>query len=237
LINPSFLIVPLEGLLLYKKVGEEYKEPAAAEKLKEKAEAAEASAKVLETKSAEVKKLCSVPPSERKKSGQQRNAQPTKVAPPEKKAKVKTPSKKQSPFSYIGQRVAKFFGDDVFFGTIKKYIEPGAGEFDLWHIVYDDDDQEDFDSKDLRKALNLYKQRRSEDKASKVDAIAGVDAENQAKPKPSRDKGETEEMEVDGGDGGDAATTDEAAPADVPEGVEVSGTVSGTDPVEDQGQT
>ena len=77
-------------------------------------------------------------------------------------------TKKQSPFSFIGLRIAKCFGEDVFFGTIKKYIEPASSEPDLWHIVYDDDDQEDYDAKDLRKAIALYKTKRFKDKASHI---------------------------------------------------------------------
>lgn len=179
--------------------------------MKAKTNAAEAVAKALETKSADVKKHAETPASERKKAGnRKRNGQPTKVAPPEKKAKTKTPSKKQSPFANIGVRVAKYFGDDVFFGTIKRYIEPPSGESDLWHVVYDDDDQEDYDAKDLRKAMALYKQKRSEDKMSVVSGIAGVDAENQAKPKPSKG-GDAED--VPDSENGDVAAE---APAEAP---------------------
>ena len=116
-----------DALLLYKEVGEDIVEPAVEDKVKEKADASEAVAKQLESKSAQVKKHSETPVGQRKKPGKKRNAPPTKQAPPDKRAKTKTPTKKQSPFSFIGLRIAKYFGEDVFFGTIKKYIERALG--------------------------------------------------------------------------------------------------------------
>jgi len=38
----------------------------------------------------------------------------------------------------------------------------------LWHVRYDDDDNEDYDAKDLKKALNLYKANINKDKKNRV---------------------------------------------------------------------
>lgn len=205
-----------DGLVLYKEAGELDKEATSA-KNKLKAQQAEETAKLIVTKSVEVKKHSETPAAERKATARKRGAGPTKSAPPAKVAKGRTPGRKINPFSYVNQRIAKYFGDEVFFGRVKRYIEPTSGEDDLWHIVYDDDDQEDYDGKDLRKAVALYKTKRSEDKVSKVKEIEGLDAENQAKPKPTRDTAEEEEEENDAPAAEDETAAEApAADADAP---------------------
>lgn len=52
----------------------------------------------------------------------------------------------------VGCRVAKHFGDDLFLGRITKCIK-GSG---LWHVKYDDGDEEDFDVKEFNAAKELF---------------------------------------------------------------------------------
>ena len=52
--------------------------------------------------------------------------------------------------SYLNQRIATQFNRGIFFGTI---VSCGEG---LWHILYDDDDEQDMDFEELKKAQSLY---------------------------------------------------------------------------------
>ena len=63
--------------------------------------------------------------------------------------------------SYVGQRIAKEFdGGRVYRGTVRYYVPsdgaggsgPGSG---LWHVVYEDDDEEDLNADELRAAMRL----------------------------------------------------------------------------------
>lgn len=64
---------------------------------------------------------------------------------------------------YIGARVAKRFDGDVYFGSITQYNE----KTQFWHIVYDDDDEEDYDPNDLEEAGILYRKERKGDDPKK----------------------------------------------------------------------
>lgn len=56
-------------------------------------------------------------------------------------------------------RVAKYFDDGLFFGTITKY----DGKANFWFVLYDDGDSEQFDKRDLNEALRLYKKHADKD--------------------------------------------------------------------------
>jgi len=81
-------------------------------------------------------------------------------------------TKKQKGIKYINLRVAKRFDDDIYFGTIVKYIPPGEdgeddAEEEYWHIKYDDDDAEDLELEELEAGLELYKRyKKKEEKNS-----------------------------------------------------------------------
>mmetsp|Transcript_4977 Transcript_4977/g.9477 ORF Transcript_4977/g.9477 Transcript_4977/m.9477 type:complete len:533 (+) Transcript_4977:267-1865(+) len=65
---------------------------------------------------------------------------------------------KKNPQGFIGSRVAKvFFGDQIYFGSIVSYSEK------YWKVVYDDDDIEEFDEKELLAAVKLYDGNREND--------------------------------------------------------------------------
>ena len=64
---------------------------------------------------------------------------------------------------HIDARVAKIFDDGLFFGTITKY----DGNANFWFVLYDDGDSEQFDLRDLNKALRLYKKNAAKDPDNK----------------------------------------------------------------------
>ena len=68
--------------------------------------------------------------------------------------------------SYNDMRVAKTFGTDVYFGTIKAYFaadEEDPTSVALWNVVYDDGDEEDLNVQELAGALRLYNQKKQND--------------------------------------------------------------------------
>lgn len=56
------------------------------------------------------------------------------------------------PTSHVGKRVARKFENVVYFGNIDKY----DGKEKLWHILFDDDDQEELEFEEVLFALDLY---------------------------------------------------------------------------------
>mmetsp|Transcript_27934 Transcript_27934/g.41243 ORF Transcript_27934/g.41243 Transcript_27934/m.41243 type:complete len:599 (-) Transcript_27934:7-1803(-) len=64
---------------------------------------------------------------------------------------------------YLNRRVAKRFGETgIFFGTVVEFDT----EHELYMIRYDDNDQEDFDSSQLKRALRLYKRKQEDAKTA-----------------------------------------------------------------------
>ena len=63
-----------------------------------------------------------------------------------------------NPGQFVKQRVAKDFGDGIYYGTITGFDEPeeDGGKVVYWRIKYDDGDQEDFEKKELKDALRMY---------------------------------------------------------------------------------
>ena len=68
--------------------------------------------------------------------------------------------------AYVGRRLAKIFDDGLlYFGTIMEWKPPEEGEddYDLWRVVYDDNDREDMDERELDLCLQMYELRKMED--------------------------------------------------------------------------
>lgn len=198
--NSVFYTSSKDGLMMYREVGEDDNEEADANKKDtgKKIEQAEETAKILVEASSVVKTYSETPAAERKQT-KKRNAPPTKIAPPAKARKGQGTRKKEDPKVFIGLRVAKYFDEEVYFGTVKNFIPP-----DLWHIVYDDEDMEDYDLKDLRKAIALYKSNQQDDKVSRVSAVVGVGEDDddiaedamEAEPVLEDDAAQPQELEV-----------------------------------------
>lgn len=61
-----------------------------------------------------------------------------------------------NPNQYLTMRIAKFFEDFLYFGTVHKY-DPRTR---WWRIIYDDNDREDFSFDQLAEALALYEEEK-----------------------------------------------------------------------------
>ena len=57
--------------------------------------------------------------------------------------------------AFINTRIAKDFDGDIYFGTITE-CDSSENSSPLWHVKYEDGDEEDFDRKDLKKVQRLY---------------------------------------------------------------------------------
>jgi pantothenate kinase type III len=75
---------------------------------------------------------------------------PSTPAKAENSGSASKPLVKKDPNHFISKRVAKYFGDELFFGTVTRY----NGKY--WHISYDDGDNEDMNVKELHQFLKLY---------------------------------------------------------------------------------
>lgn len=121
------------------------------------------------------------------------------ASPSAKKAKRSSspaPKKKVDETKYINMRVAKEFEqeddegqmyNEIFYGTIDAFV--GTPDSPLWHVKYDDDDEEDYDEKDIKKALKLYKSARGGDEkaAAKGDQTTNTSEERAPGPFAYRD--------------------------------------------------
>ena len=62
--------------------------------------------------------------------------------------------------SFYLQRVAKYFDQDIYYGTVttSKPFKSDKGIL-LWHVQYDDEDSEDLNKEELIQAIDLYKSK------------------------------------------------------------------------------
>ena len=88
--------------------------------------------------------------------------------PEDETSKKRKKSKKVPKKKYIGYRVAKYFGDVLYFGTVEF-----ADEY--YHIVYDDGDEEDIDAVDLKYLIKLYRREGNRPVSSFNAAQIGMD--------------------------------------------------------------
>lgn len=107
------------------------------------------------------KKTADIPsfPMKDGKPGKKRSNPAAGDKPAAKKAKAKGPDAFEEvytsdPKSFVRRRVSKNFDGEIFYGTIMEY--DGSETPPLWHVEYDDGDEEDFEKKDLIKALKHY---------------------------------------------------------------------------------
>lgn len=63
----------------------------------------------------------------------------------------------------VGTRIANTF---IFYGEVSEIWKDKKGNT-MWKIVYDDDDEEDFNDKELSTALALYEEKKESDKPRK----------------------------------------------------------------------
>lgn len=125
----------------------------------------------------------------RNKNGNKTNAS----GPQKKRAKTtKETAMADKKTMYMNKRIAKAFEGpsgqaEIYFGTVTKLASQNPL---YWHIHYDDDDEEEFDEKDLGRALRLYQANRNDDPrynggnsnndSSLVDGLAEAGAASEA---------------------------------------------------------
>lgn len=68
---------------------------------------------------------------------------------------------------YIGDRVAKYFLKELYFGEVTEYWRDDDFGSRYWHILFDDGDNEDQDELDLIESLDLYAKLKSKDSRAK----------------------------------------------------------------------
>jgi len=71
----------------------------------------------------------------------------------EKKKARKNSFPQKDPLSCIGSKIAKYFDADIFYGTVTRYLKYQGG---LWHVRYEDGDEEDLDQREVTEALKLF---------------------------------------------------------------------------------
>lgn len=105
---------------------------------------------------------------------------------PQAKKKAKTTDQATDKRTmYLNKRIAKLFdvegGQEVFFGTIDRLATPK--EPFLWHVIYDDEDDEEFDEKDVIEGLKRYQLYRHDDTEYQgQQAVSVVDGLQQGEP-------------------------------------------------------
>ena len=92
----------------------------------------------------------------------------------------------------VGARVAKYFGDELYFGTASSY--DAVNEF--WFVNYDDGDEEEFEQEEFEAVKRLY--RKHKDKDPRVRQLAKEKKERRRKEKAIRKKeiNESKRMQV-----------------------------------------
>jgi len=163
-------------MALYSEVGEETKEENKEEWVGEKREALTKVQVNLEENNDKIKKRKIELDAAKKKDGSI-----IKTVCPEEKSKAKeeeckakkrprpNPKKEMGdPKKYVGLRVAKFFDDPteedqdnqiIYFGTIDRFTTGKS----LWHVTYDDNDEEEFDFNEIRSVILLYTKNNKDD--------------------------------------------------------------------------
>ena len=84
---------------------------------------------------------------------------------------------------FVGKRVAKVFENTLYSGNVTKYLAPiDHDDVPLWKVVYDDNDQEEWDMSELKNGVTLFKSEvefRSNDLINKSQGgTCGVDCKS-----------------------------------------------------------
>ena len=87
----------------------------------------------------------------------------TDPPPPAELTKIDTNT--TSGENFVGRRVAKYFVDTLYYGSVSEFYGKNIVEeqVDLWHIIYDDGDSEDIDAEALLDCFVLYTRNKAGD--------------------------------------------------------------------------
>ena len=93
------------------------------------------------------------------KSGAAMNSNASTDSAPSTRAEQPVPVPAKEPKEVVvGERVAKFFDDKLYFGVIKCFHEKTKeDETNLWSVEYEDGDSEDYDLVEIKELLDIYK--------------------------------------------------------------------------------
>lgn len=117
-----------------------------------------------------IAKMVSRPAKEKEGSIAKMVSSPPKGKQGTKRARS-TPKKKDHS-RYVGLRVAKYFDNptpdrpenqSIFFGTVDKYYLDSEEDEMVYHVRYDDSDEEEFDLEELREVILLYDKNKEGD--------------------------------------------------------------------------
>lgn len=90
-----------------------------------------------------------------------------KKSPPPSAADAESkPDPAVDPQSVVGMRIGKFFQDsELYFGKIESFYKATETDdrVDLWNIVYDDGDVEDFELGEVQQGLEIYANNKDRD--------------------------------------------------------------------------
>ena len=163
------LVQLYDAMALYLEVGEEISEENSEDWVGEKREALTKVQANLEGSSDKIKQRKTELDATKAKEGSiEKAVGPEEESRPAKRQKSTPKKKSYDPKKYVGQRIAKYFdaptdenedNQDIFFGTVASYSE----EDKLWHILYDDFDEEDFDATELKEGVQEYAEHKDED--------------------------------------------------------------------------
>ena len=159
-------------MALYAEVGEETKEENKEDWVGEKREASTKVQVKMERKNSKIQKRKKELDAAKKKDG---SIIKTVCPPPENEKRgakrprpTLTKKKEDDPKQYVGQRIAKYFDDPtpenpnqqvIYFGTIDKVDKDNS----FWHVRYDDDDDEEFDFREIRAGILFYAKNKKDD--------------------------------------------------------------------------
>jgi len=76
---------------------------------------------------------------------------------------------------WLGERVARGFKGDIYFGKVDRWMPAGEeeGDFALWHMLHDDGDEEDLEAHEVRAAIRLNRRMVNEEEGAIIHDGAG----------------------------------------------------------------
>jgi hypothetical protein len=152
----------LDCLALYIEIGEESEQANSWDWVMAKKEASKQVLELLPTTSSKLQKRSDELDAIKKKDGSIFSVLGKPPVVKRGKKRNRLPEHFRDPNEFINQRIAKWFGEELYFGTID-HVSNYEEEETWWHVLYDDDDQEEFDIRQVRSGIELYKKNKSDD--------------------------------------------------------------------------